>query len=412
MQLSYLSGFLPWVHSLTLLQLISILAIPLIFDLSRSLWKSGFLLVHQLYEKRHPRRFDPNYCPRVSLIIPAHNEGLSIERTIEALLESDYPSKEIVVVDDGSTDDTYTKVLPFAEKNLVKLLKRETASGSKAGAIDFGASFCTGEIIYVIDGDTLLERAAIREATKFFQFDETIAVSGNVRILAGDGEVKNVLTKLQSYEYLLSLEMGRRYNAITGMLIIISGALGGFRKRIAVELGLFDKDTITEDFDLTIKLRKTGGKIFFSADSVAWTYCPATLKAWIRQRKRWAIGQIETLLKHKDAYVNQRFGLGFRAALFDMVLMDIILLFARTFWIAYVLFDFSANYLYALILISIVYLASELLTILSAIALSPRKGDLRLVYLLPVVVFVYRPLYGFVRMYAYFLRALGKKSGW
>jgi len=412
MELSYLGEFLPWVHSLTLLQLASILAIPLIFDLSRSLWKSGFLLVHQLYEKKHPLRFNPNYCPRVSLIVPAHNEGLSIIRTIEAILESDYQNKEIVIVDDGSTDDTYAKVLPFAEKNLVKLLKRETASGSKAGAIDFGASFCNGEIIYVIDADTLLEKAAIREATKFFQFDETTAVSGNVRILAGDGEVKNVLTRLQSYEYLISLEMGRRYNAMTGMLIIISGALGGFRTRIAVELGLFDKDTITEDFDLTIKLRKAGGKIFFSPKSIAWTYCPATLQAWVRQRKRWAIGQIETLLKHKDAYVNQRFGVSFRAALFDMVLMDIILLFARTFWIAYVLIDFSASYLYPIALIAIVYLASELITILSATALSPRKGDLRLVYLAPVVVFLYRPLYGLVRMYAYLLIALGRKSGW
>ncbi|MDG7007559.1 MAG: glycosyltransferase [Nitrososphaerota archaeon] len=348
----------------------------------------------------------------MSIIVPAHNEASSIERTVQALLELDYLDKEIVVVDDGSTDQTSFKVMPYAEQNLVKLVRRETASGSKAGAIDYGVSFCTGDILYVVDADTLVERKAISEATKFFQFEGTIAVSGNVRILAGDGNVNNLLTKLQSYEYLISIELGRRYNALMGMLIIISGAFGGFRIRTARELGLFDKDTLTEDFDLTMKLRKTGGRIFFAPESIAWTYCPATLRSWFRQRRRWAVGQIETLVKHKDVFLNRRFRLGFRVALYDTLLMDVVLLFARTAWVLFVLLDFSSNLFYTLVLIYLLYVVSELVTFVSAGLLSPRKTDVKLLYLLPIVVFVYRPLYGLVRMYSYFVRAVGRRGLW
>ncbi|MDG6939773.1 MAG: glycosyltransferase family 2 protein [Nitrososphaerota archaeon] len=407
-----LAGFELWLHSLTLFELLLILSVPLLIDMPRSVGKSVFLLLDGLHSKIRPKAFDDTYLPKITLIIPAHNEEGTIERSIEAAVDADYPNKEIIVVDDGSTDNTYVRALPYDRRHMIKLVHRETASGSKSGAINFGMLFSTGEILYIIDADTLLERNALRESTKCFSIPSVNAVSGNVRILAGDGGEKNLLTSLQSYEYLLSLEMGRRFNALMGTLLIIPGAFGGFRRKAGEELGFFDRDTLTEDFDFTLKLRKLKGKIFFVPTGISWTFCPASWKSWFRQRRRWAYGQMETLGKHKDAFVNLRYGKGFLLALYDMVLMDMILLCLRTAWLAFTLLTYTGFILYPAFLVFGVYLVSEAVVVLTAGVLSPRRGDLRLIYVLPLMVLFYRPLYGMVRLEAYVRWLLGKKSAW
>jgi cellulose synthase/poly-beta-1,6-N-acetylglucosamine synthase-like glycosyltransferase len=204
------------------------------------------LALHQLIIKVRPLQFlsIENAQIKISVLIPAHNEGASIRKTIESILENTYPNKEIVIIDDHSTDDTFQQAYPYYKKGLIKLVQRSQGVGSKSGAINFGIVFATGDLVLVMDGDTLLERNALAEVAWFMTVSDMVAVAGNVRILSGDYGVVNLLTKCQSYEYLIAFELGRRIRLMMKILVIIPGAFGAFRKPAVKEVGLFDKDTL------------------------------------------------------------------------------------------------------------------------------------------------------------------------
>ncbi|MEM2485894.1 MAG: glycosyltransferase [Candidatus Bathyarchaeia archaeon] len=408
-----LEQFLRWLGQLTLIDFILILWPLIIIDFLRSLIKATVLLSHALYLRLFKRKTPViGFLPKVSIIIPAHNEEKVISRSIEAAIEAEYPNKEIVVVDDGSTDGTYRIALQYAKKGKIKLLHRDVASGSKAGALNYGLMFATGDIIITVDADTILERDAIKEAVKTLLEEGVSAVSGNVRVLSGEKGGINLLVKLQAYEYLLALELGRRFNSIIGTLLIISGAFGAFWRKYIESLGRYDLDTITEDFDVTVKMRKLNKKLVFSEKAVAWTFVPETLRDWIRQRIRWTRGQAETLWKHRNVLLKQKFNIRFVLAVYDMIFMDVILLFIRLAWLMYVIFFFHQNFIYIFILITIIYLAIELMMVTTAVLLSPRKQDLKNIYLAPIVAFIYRPFYSLIRFKAYFDWLLKRKSRW
>ncbi|MBS7614224.1 glycosyltransferase family 2 protein [Candidatus Bathyarchaeota archaeon] len=384
----------------------------LIVDFVRSVGKSLFLLSIALYYKIRPTRFRNDFFPKASLIIPAHNEEKIIVNAIESALETDYPQKEIIVVDDGSKDKTFQLAYPYFQKGLIKLLHRDVASGSKATSLNFGLIFATGEIIVVVDADTLLERNALREIVKPLSDPDISAVSGNVRVLKGENGSNNLLVKLQAYEYLISLELGRRFNSIMKTLLIISGAFGAFWKESVYSIGEYDKDTITEDFDMSFKMRKLGKKLYFEDKAISWTFAPESWKNWRRQRIRWTKGQAETLWKHRNVMFKKGFDVRFFMAFFDMLFMDIILLFMRFGWFNYMLFTYQTRFIYILIFSFMIYMVFEFITIFTAGVLSPRKKDLKKIYLVPVVVLFYRPYYALIRLKAYFDWMLKKKSQW
>lgn len=408
-----IDGFFEWLYSLSIWDLVLILLFPVIVDFSRTFGKSIFLLLHHMKERKKRQRrqsLHPNF--KISLLIPAHNEESNIRRSLEAAIDSSYQNKEIIVIDDGSTDNTYKIAYEFAQKKLIKLIRREQSSGSKAGALNSGAAYATGDIIISVDADTLIERKAFDEISKYFEDKKVMAVSGNVRILSGDDGVKNILTKLQAYEYLVSMEMGRRYNAILNSLLIVSGAFGSFRKDLFSGVGMYDKDTLTEDFDLTVKVRKSGAKLGFATESIGWTFCPNNWKAWRRQRMRWTQGQLKTLLKHKDITWTSGYRFVLIMSIYDMWFMDIVLLVARFVWIPFMILYFTTTWFYTMTFLAMIYVASEAFVIVSAGILSPRKQDLRFVYLAPVMVFFYRPLYAIIRFAACLKYFFGKDVKW
>jgi cellulose synthase/poly-beta-1,6-N-acetylglucosamine synthase-like glycosyltransferase len=136
-----------------------------------------------LYQKVHPLKLKDGFFPKVSLIIPAHNEEKMIVRAIESALETDYPYKEVIVVDDGSKDKTYQQAYPYSQKGLIKLLHRDVASGSKATALNYGLVFASGDVIVVVDADTLIERDSLKEIVKPFSIPNVSAVSGTEQLL-------------------------------------------------------------------------------------------------------------------------------------------------------------------------------------------------------------------------------------
>jgi cellulose synthase/poly-beta-1,6-N-acetylglucosamine synthase-like glycosyltransferase len=412
---SFFQDYVNWLHSLTFWQSIGIISFVFV-DVFRNAGKPIILSIYHLFRKFHALRFQRIETAqiKVSILVPAHNEGSAIRRTIESLLDNTYPNKEIIVIDDHSTDGTFQQAYPFYKSGKIKLVKRSEGSGnSKSGAINFGVVFASGDIILVMDGDTLLERNALSEVIKYMTVHDIIAISGNVRILSGDNEVTNILTKCQSYEYLIAFELGRRIRLIMGILVIIPGSFGAFRKGTIGKVGLFDKDTLTEDFDLGIKIFKTKGRVEFIPQAVAQTYCPNNWKDWIRQRMRWSHGQFTTLLKHKDAVTGRTtYPLLFIFGILDMMLMDIVLLFVRVSSLIYIILVFQTAVIYPFIFITMIYLINEIIVIVTAGIFSSNRRDLRYAYLAPVMIFVYRPFYSCIRFYAYLMSLFKKDVKW
>jgi len=259
--------------------------------------------------------------PLVSIIIPAYNEEKVIGNTIESTLEIAYPNKDIIVVDDGSKDNTL-QIAKRYENEGVKVLHKE--NGGKASALNYALTFAKGEIVAVLDADTLASRNSLTEIVKIFENDKDVAaVAGNIKVR----NKVNWITWCQALEYVAGIQIARRAFDLFGAITIVPGALGSFRKSILMESGAYDKETIVEDFDTTIKILKSGMIVRGTTKSVAYTEAPNTLMDFYKQRKRWYRGNLQVLTKHRNALTNPRFGflqkLAFPYMLIAMIILPI-----------------------------------------------------------------------------------------
>ena len=419
-----LSSFIDWFqHYLPVFPFIGLIMIfPIIFDYVRSIFKLlffPFLAMAQMFKKSKRLSIKND---KITILIPAHNEESGIKEAIESALATDYPNKEIIVIDDGSNDDTYLIAHKFDEQGLIKLIHRDTASGSKATALNYGANYATGEYIICMDGDTKLDKNSLKNAIKHFDDEKVVALSGNVKIISGDDGITNTVTRLQSYEYMVAIELGRRFTSFFQILLVISGAFGVFKKNFFRGVGAFDKYTLTEDFDLTLKLRKTKHVIRFVGDSMAYTYCPNTLSMWKRQRNRWAYGQFQTLLHNSNILFKSKSSIRDKLSFLDMFVLDILL--ALLFPIGLVVLGIVAVNLYLednlhvlvypLFFVMMSFLMVELLIFLFAVAHSTtdKLSTLKFVYLAPVMTFFYRPYLKMINLRAYVRAYLKKRASW
>ncbi len=233
---------------------------------------------------------------RVTIIVPAFNEEVVIEKSLLSLLEQTYPNLEILVVDDGSKDRTYIKAkrLEFTKGNKSLKVYRKK-NGGKANAINFGIEHATGELIMVVDADSKLDKNAVLLMASYFNDEEIAAVAGSVYV----SNQNSLLTKLQALEYIEGLNMVRNGQAFLKLVNIIPGPIGMFRKNALIEVGMYDDDTFAEDCDVTLKLIAHGYKIEFESDAVAYTEAPEHLLDLIKQRYRWTRGILQAIRKHK-----------------------------------------------------------------------------------------------------------------
>ena len=288
--------------------------------------------------------------PSIAVIMPAFNESATILPSIEGVLDVSYPTKEVVVVNDGSTDDTlekikeafdlvetvsfYPQVLKTApirrlyrSKKYPELLVVDKENGgSKSDANNAGINMTMARYFVVIDADTILEKdTLLRMVRPFFEHPQTVGQGGTLRILNGcsyeKGHIikydlpKQFLPAVQVTEYLRAFLYGRLgWNHLGGALII-SGAFGQFDRKTVLEMGGYDAESSGEDFELTLHLnmhqRKKGLKdaILFVPDPVAWTLVPDTYQKLSKQRARWHQGLIETLAAYKPMFLNPKYGL-------------------------------------------------------------------------------------------------------
>lgn len=271
----------------------------------------GILAFAQYIRSRHREveHFGEVYRPFVSVIVPAFNEEKVVCQTIESLLASAYENFEIIVVDDGSADNTFLiaretfrgnpHVTVFTKKN-----------GGKAEALNFGLRKAKGDVIVALDADTLFEIGTISALAHRFADEKIGAVAGNAKV----GNRINIVTKWQALEYITSQNFDRRAFASLNCITVVPGSVGAWRKSILTKAGGFSSDTLAEDQDLTIQVRKLGYKIGYEENAIAWTEAPDTLRGLAKQRFRWSFGTLQCMWKHKNALLNPRYGtLGFIA---------------------------------------------------------------------------------------------------
>lgn len=284
----------------------------------------------------------------VSILVPAYNEETTIVESVKNLLKLDYPAYEVVVINDGSKDETlrllqeafclekidrpYKRSLQtkdvlgiYCSPMYSNLVVVDKANGGKADALNVGINLSRYPIFASMDADSILEKQALIRIIMPFQTDNNvIGVGGVVCVSNGcivkNGEIREIrlpktpLGKLQTIEYLRSFFMGRIGAAQTDSLLIISGAFGSFKKDVVIRAGGYTTNCIGEDMELVVKLhslmRKEGKKyaIKFLADPICWTQPPESLRDLYKQRKRWQIGLINTLLRHKNMLFNPKFG--------------------------------------------------------------------------------------------------------
>lgn len=245
-----------------------------------------------------------SYRPLVSVVIPAYNEEAGVVRTLESVLRSTYTNKQIIVVNDGSTDRTYAMLRAFQRRRPRTFTIVTQTNGGKATAINRAVRYwAKGRLVMVLDADSLVHPSAIAAMVQHFRDRRVIAAASNVKIIP----TAKIMGVVQRFEYLISYRM-KRALSFFNMEYIIGGVGSTFRRSVLLKAGLYDTDTMTEDIDLTVKLIRTFGnkyyRIHYAADALTFTEHVLTFRSLIKQRFRWKYGRFQTLLKNRAMFFN------------------------------------------------------------------------------------------------------------
>ncbi|TKX84602.1 glycosyltransferase, partial [Halorubrum sp. SS5] len=322
---------------------------------------AGYLLIHvlALFQLRdnvresawNPsfRAFDSPFYPGVAMVVPAYNEAANIVESVRSMLALNYPDQEIVVVNDGSSDATLERLedafglrpvdaeVPYdvpsepirevyRSATHENLLVVDKENGGKSDALNAGVWLTDQELFCAVDADTVIDRDALLDVVAPFLEEptRTVASGGTIRVanecVIQDGQVKETnlpktgLAGVQVMEYLRAFYSGRLGLARLKGLILISGAFGVFRTDRVREIGGYRHDTITEDFDVVVRLHEhlsdndVDYRIEFVPEPVAWTEVPESLRTLGRQRRRWYRGMLETVLASRGLFFRRRYG--------------------------------------------------------------------------------------------------------
>lgn len=244
----------------------------------------------------------PEY-PAVSIIIPCFNEGAHVIETIEAMLSLNYPHYEIIAINDGSEDDTASKLDGLATKHdKVKVIHLASNQGKAAG-LRVGAMLSQNEYLLCIDGDAVLDKNCILWMMRHFIHGNRVgAITGNPRIR----NRSSMLGKLQVGEFSSIIGLIKRAQRVYGRIFTVSGVVALFRKTALHNVGYWSTNMITEDIDISWKLQTNHYDIRFETNALCWILMPETLTGLFKQRTRWAQGGAEVLLKYVNIFAHWR----------------------------------------------------------------------------------------------------------
>jgi cellulose synthase/poly-beta-1,6-N-acetylglucosamine synthase-like glycosyltransferase len=261
----------------------------------------GILALIEKLRPDHPVISDPP--PDVTVLIPAHNEEGVIVQTVASVLATETKNLQIIVVDDGSTDRTGALLDEhFGGDPRVHIIHQ--VNRGKSAALSLAMLQAQTKIVVTIDADTEIEPDAISKLLRHFSDPRIGAVAGNVKV----GNRTRWLTRWQALEYITSQNMEKRAFDLLNCITVVPGALGAWRKEAIEAAGGISSDTVAEDADLTVAIRRLGWRVSYDEESIAWTEAPETPGALIRQRFRWTFGTLQSFWKHRDTLLRPKYG--------------------------------------------------------------------------------------------------------
>jgi peptidoglycan-N-acetylglucosamine deacetylase len=234
--------------------------------------------------------------PRISVIVAAYNEELVIEATVRTLLAGGYPELEVIVVDDGSSDATYSIAARLADADPRVVVIKQPRNMGRAEALNVGIRRATAEYLVFTDADTVPHANFLKLMIAPLLRGEADAVSGNVK--AGIRRRKRLKEIFQSIEYVATLNAIRLIQNVANSVTTIPGAAGAMRKSAVQAVGEFSGQTLTEDADLTLRLGRDSFRIFYESRAIVHTEVPATWRALFFQRRRWMHGNLQCIWQH------------------------------------------------------------------------------------------------------------------
>ena len=320
--------------------------------------------------------------PRCSVIIPVYNLAAVTRQCLEHLMAG--PPRacdvEVIVVDDGS-DDLTAEIAGSFPVQVIRQPQR-----GKAAALNTGIAAAAGEIIVVLDADTVLDPDFLDAVAPRFADPGVGAVAGNVKV----GNRRSLLARLQALEYIVSLDIDRRAQDVLGVIAVVPGAAGAFRRAALIDVGGYPSDTLVEDADVTVALLRGGWRIHYEPAALAYTEAPEGAADALRQRRRWAYGNVEVLAKHSGSMFDRRAGrvglIGLPWMLLSQVLLPVGGPLADAF-LLYLLLVGRPGAVAALLGLSLVLD----LVVTAAVVIGERE-DPRLLVAVPLLRLVWRPL--------------------
>jgi biofilm PGA synthesis N-glycosyltransferase PgaC len=240
--------------------------------------------------------------PCVSIVIPARNEEAVIQHTIESALELHWPEIEIIVIDDGSTDNTATQLKAFEKNPKISVIKHPTPLG-KSVSLNEGLAQAKSDIVLILDGDARPAVNALdRLVPHMFHHADVAGVTGNPRV----ANVVSLLSKLQAIEFTSTVSTLRRGQAAWGRINTVSGIMTALRKDVVLKLGGFSPVQPTEDIELTWRMQVAGYRCIYEPAAQVAMEAPESLGQWWAQRKRWSTGLVRVLQVHGLAAFRQK----------------------------------------------------------------------------------------------------------
>jgi poly-beta-1,6-N-acetyl-D-glucosamine synthase len=304
----------------------------------------GILFLAYFYITKYTVESHSTFTPFISIIIPAYNEGINLKFSVESLLKLNYPNYELIIVNDGSKDNTKEvgESLVGMQNGITSKIKVSLINkpnGGKAKALNAGIQYSDAEFVVCMDGDSVLTPNTLINAIRHFSDPNVGAVAGNVKI----ANRKKWLTDLQALEYVEGLNLARSAQGHVRMVNIIPGPIGIFRKETLKDVGFYASDTFAEDADLTLKILALGWKVNYEPNAQALTEAPVKLQQLLKQRYRWTRGILQAMRKHRKHLINPTLNFNNTIVLWGMLYESLIWpamnIFANIFFISVALFN-------------------------------------------------------------------------
>lgn len=346
--------------------------------------------------------------PPVSIIVPAYNEGSVIERALTSLMKLEYPEYEVLVVDDGSTDDTLRIASEWeGQRGAGEFRVVTKPNGGKASTLNAGIAMSKHPLVVCMDADSYVEPRTLLEAARHFADPAVGAVAGNVKV-ENRGKL---IAKLQALEYIEGLNMPRRAQGFVSAVNIVPGPVGMFRREALEEIGGYDTDTFAEDADLTLKMMSAGWRVEYEDQAIAWSEAPDSWMDLAQQRYRWTRGILQAIRKRKGLFLRpfpdfplwvSTVQLGFEALVWPVMNVFAHLFFA----IVALMFGAGELIVYWMILLTLLDLVAALVTV------SMEEESLSLVPMALIYRFVFILFLDVVKMFATIEELFRLDMGW